>query len=796
MTNELSYTSLKKVLTPEQLEEACTTTDIDIIGQERAAEALGFGLNIKTTGYNIYVSGLPGTGKTTFAKHFAEKLAAAEGAPDDVCYIYNFENPKYPKALTFKAGSGKQFLEEMDEFIDTLCVEIPKTFSSQEYEKEKNKIVKVYQDKRDEVIKQMTEEAKENGFGVKMTNTGIYFLPIIEGETISEEEYDSLNEEQKEKISEISEVIQEKASDVMRIIKEFEKETKKEVEDKEYSLGLFTISRYLSPLQEKYVDNEQVSKYLCAVKEDILENLDDFMEEEYEEDESLQLMLPWITKKSKEESLSKYKVNLIVDNSEIMGAPVIVDFNPTYSNLIGEIEYDNEFGNFITDFTKIKAGLIHKANGGYLILQVTDVLSNPYCWDLLRRILKTGEILIEPAREYALSGISVTSIKPETIKVSLKVILIGTEYYYDLLKEFDDEFEKLFKICAHFDYEMKNDSENVKYLAKYIKNFAVKERILPFDTEAVLKVIEYSQRLSETQEKLTTRFSLLNELLFEASAWAKLEAAETINKDYILKAIQKKEHRENLYEEKLNEMIDNNSIMLDTEGTKIAQINGLAVLDTGDYVFGKPSRITATTYVGKAGIINIEKEADMSGNIHDKGIQVLTGYLGQKYAQEFPLSLSCRVCFEQNYNGIDGDSASSTELYCIISSLADLPITQEIAVTGSINQRGEIQAIGGVTYKVEGFFDLCKKRGLTGNQGVIIPFQNIEHLVLKDEVIEAVKEGKFHIYPIKHVDEGIEILMGVKAGSLNAKGKYPQTCVHGRVMKKLLKYYKRSLETE
>ncbi len=796
MTNELTFDQLGKFYKPEQFALDSTEESIlcdEIIGQERAAKALKFGLNIKTKGYNIYVMGTPGTGRTTYAKHFAEEIAKNESIPHDMCYVYNFENPKNPCALAFEAGKGKEFVADMEEFLEVLQVEIPKLFSSLEYEKEKNKIVKVYQDKRDAVIKQMTDEAKEYGFGVKMSNTGIYFLPIVGDVTISEEDYDALDEEQKAYISENSEIIQEKAADVMRLIKEFEKETKKNVEDREYNLGLFTLSKYLSPIQEKYVQDERVSSYLVALKEDVLDNLYDFIEEEFEEEESLQLMLPWMNKRTKEDCLAKYKVNLLVDNSSLTHAPVIVDFNPTYSNLIGEIEYDSEFGNLTTDFMKIKPGLIHKANGGYLILHVTDILGNPYVWETLRRVLKTNEIVIEPMREYLLSGMSVTSIKPEAIAVDVKVILVGNDYYYDVLSEYDDDFLKLFKISAQFDYEMQNDSSHLNCLVQYIKNFSAKENILPLEMEAVCTVLTYSSRLAETQDKLTTKFSQMNELLFESSAWAKMDNEQTITKEYILKTIREKEYRDNLYEEKLNEMMDNNTIMIDTEGAKIGQINGLAVLDTGAHVFGKPAKITATTYLGKAGIINIEKEAEMSGSIHDKGVQVLIGYLGQKYAQEFPLSLSCRIGFEQNYHGIDGDSASSTELYCIMSSLADLPITQEIAVTGSINQRGDIQPIGGVTFKIEGFFELCRKRGLTGKQGVIIPWQNVRDLVLKEEVVEAVRDGLFHIYPIRHVDEGIELLMNTPASIKNAKGKFTQACVHGKVMKKLAKYFKKSM---
>ncbi len=799
MFKELEYSKLKNFCNPDELGFK-SIKEIEsfsnIIGQNVASEALDFGLKIKAKGYNIFVSGVPGTGKTTFAKKYAKEIAESEPTPDDLCYVYNFENPKSPKLLRFPAGLGKKFKDDFDEVINVLSVEIPKAFISDNFESEKDKIFKTYQDKRDDIIKEMTEEAKKHEFGVKMTNSGMYFLPIIDGQTISEDDFDGLTDEQKDEISEKSELVQEKASEIMRVIKDYEKDTKKEIDDIEYNTGLLIVGRFFSSLQEQYTFNDEVIKYLKDVKEDIIENVDCFVEEESDEDEAMQLMAPWIGKKNSEDVLSKYKVNLIVDNSETVGAPVVENYNPTYTNLIGDIEYDNEYGNFTTDYMKIKPGILHEANGGYLILSVVDLLSNMYSWEALKRVIKTGEIVIEPLKEYQLGGISVSTIKPEKVKVDVKIILIGTSYYYDLLSENDDEFLKLFKICSMFDYEMDKNAENQFAVCQFIKNFTDRKDVLDFDASAVSKIIEYSSRISERQDKFTTKFSQLNEILEEANVWAKLDNSDIVIKKYVTKAIDKKLERMRLYENKLNDMILENEIMIDTEGKKIGQINGLAVMDVGGYTFGKPTRITATVYMGKAGIVNIEKEAEMSGCIHDKGVQVIIGFLGENFAQDFPLSLSCRICFEQNYNGIDGDSASSTELYCILSSLSGLPINQEISVTGSVNQKGEIQPIGGVTYKIEGFFDICAKRGLTGNQGVIIPVQNIKDIVLKDEVIEAVKAKKFHIYPISSIDEGIEILTGVKAGKKGARGKYPQNSIYGKVYKRLKKYYEKSIEEE
>ena len=777
---ELKWNQLKYFYA-EEGEKAETTGDVSLIGQARAAEALSLGLTMKKKGYNIYITGPAGAGRTTFARKFAQEAARKETTPPDLLYVYNFENPKCPKILRLPPGKGHTLQEQMNELLNRLTNELPKAFGNREFEARKNEIVKVYHNMRDEIIREITIEAKEQEFGVKNTNSGIYFMPIIDGEVISEEQYDELSQEQRDSISKNSETIQKKAAEAMRQIKDYEKNTRKDVEDLEYSIGLFTVGHHINAIMESHADEPQVIEYLKAVKEDILDNLEDFVAEESEEEESIAAYLPWYSKKNTDESFTKYKINLLTSHGPDSGAPVVVDFNPTHSNLVGEIEYDNEFGNFSTDFMKIKPGLLHKANGGYLILQAQDILLNHNAWEALRRTLLTGEIVTEP-REYT-TGVAVSGVKPEPIPIDVKIIIIGSGWYYDLLYDIDDQFEKLFRIRVDFDYEMKLDNRHIQEVAAFVRCYAEEEDLPSFDSTAVGRLIEYATRLAERQDRLTTCFHRLTEIIQEAAVWAAQDGAETVSGPHVTKAIEKRIYRLNMYEEKLSEMIEDGVIMIDTEGQKVGQINGLAVIDIGDYAFAKPSRITATTYMGKAGIINIEKEAEMSGSIHDKGMQVLIGYLGQTYAQDFPLSLSCRIAFEQNYSGIDGDSASSTELYAVLSSLSSLPIRQEIAVTGSINQFGDIQPIGGVTYKIEGFFDLCRKRGLTGSQGVVIPKQNVRDLVLNDDVIKAVKDGLFHIYAIGHVDEGISLLTGEGAEE-----------VHRKVLKQLRYYHKRAIK--
>ena len=790
MKTELNYTQLNN---REDINKFSfkTTDDIEpfkgIIGQERAVKAFEFGLNVKMKGYNIYVSGPSGSGKTTYAKLSAKEKAKNEAVPYDWCYVYNFDDPRSPLSLRFEPGIGRQFRDDMNELVSFFKTELTKAFTSEDYDKEKSDLSRTYDDKRDELIKKLDSVASENSFALKTSNSGIIFQPIIDNVLITEENYDSLDEDVKNGINERLESMQDVVNSIMRDIKNIDKEYRQKMDDLDYKIGMFAIGHYVSALQEKYQYSERVIKYLESVQEDVLENIDQFSEQESDEEDPVAALLPKLGGTKNDDATLKYRVNLIVDNSKTEGAPVIVDYNPTYYNLVGEVEYDNEYGNLTTDFMKIKPGLMHRANGGYLIIQAQDLLSNVQAWEALRRIIKTKEITIENLRDQV-GAIAVTTLKPEPIPSDVKVILVGGAYYYELLRGYDEDFSKLFKIRADFDYEMVRNDENIFKIAGFISEFCENEKTLPFDSSAVASVIEYSSRSVESQKKLSTRFNLIAEILAESATWARLDNAEIVTAEYVKKAEEEKAYRLSMYQEKMNELLDNNTIMIATDGYCVGKINGLAVLDMGDYSFGSPTRITATTYMGKSGIVNIEKEAEMSGPTHNKGVQIITGYLGRMYAQKMPLSLSCRIAFEQNYNGIDGDSASSTELYCILSSLSEIPVNQSLAVTGSVNQCGEIQAIGGVTHKIEGYFDLCSRRGLTGKQGVVIPESNVNDLVLKDDVIEAVKNGMFHIYSISTIDEGIELLLGTEAGVMDENGDYPLESVHGRVMAKLKKF--------
>jgi len=791
---ELSYELLKNSCKPSDFTFQTTAELVPlegIIGQERAVSAFDFGLAVKIKGYNIYMSGPSGTGKTTYARCSTEKVAQNEPVPSDWCYVYNFQKPKEPIALSFDAGMGKQFKADMEDLVSLCKKELHKIFRTEDYERQKNDIVHSFEARQDSIIDEMSAMAEEYDFVLKSSKSGVYFLPVINDTVIEDEDYDSLSEDAKLEIDKKTQIIQEKADIFIREIHDLEKECEEQVDELDKKIGTFAIGDHFDNLFQKYNDYERAVTYMEAVQKDILDNLEQFVDNDAPSEDALSSLLPLLGKKPDEDIMQRYGVNLIVDHSETKGAPVVVSFNPTYTHLMGETEYDSEFGSLTTDFMKIKGGLFHQANGGYLIVQAQDILSTPHAWEALRRVIKTKEINMDSIRE--LQGTTTApSLRPEPIPAKFKVIMIGSDNFYELLNECDEEFDKFFKIRADFDSEMPRTNENILKIAQFIKSFAEHEHTLDFDVSAVCAIIEYSSRSAARQDKLSTRFNYLSEILGEAHTWAQLENATIITAEHIRKTIYEKEQRLKLYEEKLDEMLDENVVMIDTKGTEIGQINGLAVLDMGNYAFGTPARITATTYVGKSGIVNIEKEARMSGHTHDKGVQIITGFLGQTYAQEFPMALSCRVCFEQNYNGIDGDSASSTELYCIISSLSELPIRQDLAVTGSVNQKGEIQAIGGVTHKIEGYFNLCKKRGLTGTQGVLIPISNVKDLVLNDEVVNAVKNGEFHIYPITHIDEGIELLMNYPAGEKNAQGEFPADSVHGKVYAKLKAFAKAS----
>ena len=783
--NELSYKELKNLCNPEIFDFETTADIVDndlIYGQERGIKALEFGLSINSKGFNLYLEGPAGVGKTMYTKKYVSDLAVNQKTPDDWCYIYNFDDPNEPIAVNLPAGTGKEFKEVMDGFVNDIRKYIYKTFSNEDFEKEKSLIRQGFDEKKDKLLANLNKQCLKYGFQVKSAQNGIYMMPVIDGKAIEEDEFEKLDENVKKEFEEKSNIVQDLVMQAIGQIKAIEKEADKKIEDWQANIALLTINAYINPIRATYKKYKKVVTFLDNIKKDILKNLTYFIREEEiktsPQNPKPEAVKPWLN----------YRVNLFVDNSNLEGAPVIMDTNYNYQNLFGKLEYENQFGMLKTDYTMLKPGLLHKANGGYIILQAQDLLANQICYDTLKKALLVKEISIENNMEQR-SYMVMISLKPEPIPLNVKVLLLGNSEIYHTLLALDPDFRKLFKIKAEFEEDAPRNTENINKLAKFVHNYAEREGCLPLDKEAMAKVVEFASRLTEDKEKLSTHFSEIGEVISEASTWAKLSRKKIITKEFIDKTLSERIDRIKKYDEKYSEMIKDNTLLIDTQGYETGVINGLTVMTIGDFTFGKPSRITANTYMGKEGIVNIEREVEISGPTHSKGVLILSGYLGEKFAQDFPLSLTASLCFEQLYNGVDGDSASSTEAYAILSSLSGVPINQSIAVTGSINQKGFIQPIGGVNEKIEGFYGTCKTKGLNNEQGVIIPIQNVKNLHLSDEVINAVKEGKFHIYAVSTIDEGIEILTGVPAGKKNASGKFPAGTINYLVYERLKKYY-------
>ncbi len=754
---KLSAEELRCLCLSEELDFK-TTDDLDkyeedIIGQRRAVEAVDFGCTIDREGYNIFMAGIPGTGKKTYARKIANKKADELDTPDDLIYIFNFSNPENPKALTIPAGRGKHLRDEMERMVEELKEEIPNQFEGEEFEEKRNEIMAEYQRKSNKMMEDFDQEIREEGFMLQNTKQGPVPVPLGEdGEPLDQEDYQKYDDEKRQEIRNRSQDIKKRLEKLLRKIREMKEEAQEEMDELKSKMGLAVVQPILDQLKHRFSDcGEEVIEYFNDVQEDILENLDQFMEDQKEN----QLPFP-VQFQGDDNFLTRYKVNLLVDNSKTEGGPVIHETNPTYYNLFGKIEGKSQMGTITTDFTMIKAGAIHKANGGYLVLQASDVLTNPFSWETLKRALINQELKVENIGEQYRT-FPISSLKPEAFEIDVKVILIGNPYIYRLLYHYDEEFKKLFKIKAHFDVEMERSHENMTKFARFVASVCEREGLRHFTAEAVSKIIEYSSRLTGDTKKMSTRFNKIMELLYESNTWAELDENDFVEADNIIKAIDKKEDRSNLTEEKIQEMIERDHLMIDVTGSEKGQINGLSVYQNGEYSFGRPSRITCQTYLGQEGVVNIEREAKMSGKIHDKGVLILSGYLGGKYAQEKPLSLSASIAFEQSYSGVDGDSASCAELLTIISSVTGLPIRQDLAITGSMNQRGKVQPIGGVNHKIEGFYQVCKSRDLTGEQGVVIPEQNKENLMLKDEIVDRVESGEFNVYTITEIDEAIEL---------------------------------------
>jgi lon-related putative ATP-dependent protease len=748
----------------------------EVIGQARAVKAIEFGLSIRNHGYNIFVSGIPGTGRNTIVKSIVKRISADRQVPDDLCYLNNFKDPDRPRALKFAPGKGGEFRRDVEKFIEFMQSEIPKAFESKEYEEQKSRIVEDAEKAKEVLFSEAGRRALELGFQLTITRTGIVKVPLMKGKPLQQHELDNLTPEQRHELEEREKKVDAEIRDFLAKARQLDKEAHEKVHELNRRVAHFSMGHQLEDLREKYRENPRIPEYLAEVEEDILGNLREFLGQTQE--------LPFqIEGMDKASFLDRYKVNVIVDNAETKGGPVVEEANPTYSNIVGRIERKARFGAFYTNFMMIRSGSVLQANGGYLVLNALDVLRNPFTWDALKRIIKKNEVKIEDVTE--LYGLATGGLKPEPIPVSLKIIMLGSPWLYYLLYYYDEDFREIFKVKSDFDTQTKSSRDEKMRYANFVGNLVKNDGLLPFDRGAVAGIVDYAVRLTEKKEKLSLRFSDLTDLVREASYWAAKTGSATVTAGHVDKALDEKIYRADLIDERIQELYTDGTIMVDVAGAVPGQVNGLSVYDIGDFAFGKPSKITARVYLGKGGVIDIEREAKLSGRIYNKGVLILSGYLGGTYAQDKPLSLSASLAFEQSYGDIEGDSASAAELVALISGIAEVPVKQNIAITGSVNQKGEIQPIGGVNEKIEGFFAVCRNRGLTGDQGVIIPQINVKNLMLKKEVVDAVKDGKFRIYAIKNVHEAIEILTDLPAGERRTDWTWPEGTINFLVDKRL-----------
>jgi lon-related putative ATP-dependent protease len=785
---------------PLDAEELCRTCDPDqftfettaelddleeVIGQDRAVDAIQFGIGIQRPGYNLFALGPNGTGKHTSVQRSLEKKATGEPVPSDWCYVNNFDQPHTPNALQLPAGQGTTLKQDMDHLIEELFAVISGAFESEEYHLQKRAIESEFQEKQESALEELRKEAEESSIALIRTPSGLAFAPLKDKEVIKPDEFMELSQERREEIESQIENLQTRLQKIIRQVPQWVREGRSRVKELNEEVATFSVTPLFEELREKYSELPDVLEYLNTVQQDVVEHNNMFLDSE---DESIppetngRRILP--AKPSKEAFATRYKVNVIVDHGQSEGAPIVYEQNPTYPNLLGRTEHVAQMGALLTDFTLIKPGALHLANGGYLIVDARKLLLQPYSYEGLKRALRGGEIRIEsPGQAYGL--VSTVSLEPEPIPLDVKVVLLGERLIYYLMYDNDPDFGELFKVAADFEDQMDRSNDSNLAYAQLIGTLARKENLRHFDRSAVARVIEHSGRMVSDAEKLTTHMQSVADLLREADYWASEKDEEVVKGEYVLEAIESQIRRASRIEERMREAILRDTIFIDTTGEKVGQINGLSVLMLGNYAFGRPNRITARVRMGKGEVIDIERQVELGGPIHSKGVLILASYLGSRYASDRPLSLSASLVFEQSYSGVEGDSASSAELYALLSALAEIPIKQSLAVTGSVNQHGQVQAIGGVNEKIEGFFAVCQARGLTGDQGVLIPKANVKNLMLRQDVIDAVSDGMFHIYPIETIEQGIELLTGIPAGEMDEEGAYPEDSINHQVIARL-----------
>jgi len=760
----------------------------EFIGQERAIRAIEFGLNMHSAGYNIYVAGLTGTGKTTIVKDYIERLIKEKEAKQefpalhDWCYLYNFKEPDRPQIVRLPQGTGKIFRDRITELLAQLRENLGRAFSGEDYQTQKKQVIDEGQTEQQKIFEETVQNVRKEGFFLQMTPMGPVIIPIVDGRPMEDKEYIALDESVRKDMAS-------KQTALLKIVQAnferagiIQRRTAERLQALDKSIADFTVSLLFSSLLDQYAALPRLIQFLTDLKAYTLEGLEPFKSKE--EPTQPAFGMPVSQAMLGRTPFIPFQINVFVDNSQQTGPPVVIEPNPNFTNIFGKTERRFLFGGYLSDHTMLKPGALSLANGGYLLLSARDVLMNPGVWISLKRALKNREVRIEdPFEQFGF--ITSEGIKGEPMPIDVKIVLIGDAVLYQLLSTYDEDFWEIFKVKADFNFEIDKTPKNIMDYAAIIKCFCENCNTRHFDPGGVAKIIEYASQLVADQKKLSARFAQIKEWVEEADYWAAKDNAVLINAKHVMNAVEERTFRHNLIDERIREMINRGTIMIDVTGAVVGQINGLSVYSLGNAVFGRPSRITANTYVGRSGVVNIEREAEMSGPTHSKGVMILSGYMGWKYAQDYPLSLSASLCFEQSYEGVDGDSASSAELYAILSSLSGKAIKQNIAVTGSVNQKGEIQPIGGVNQKIEGFFRVCQVKGLTGDQGVLIPRKNLENLMLKEDIVEAVKQNNFHIYAAQTVDEGIEILTDVPAGEKRTEGTYPEESIHGMVSKQL-----------
>ena len=752
----------------------------EIIGQSRALKAISFGIGIKKEGYNLYAMGKLGSGKHSVVEKFIQSSAKDENKPDDWCYVNNFEDPRKPISLKLLPSIGIQLKNDMEELIEDLQGIIPSIFESQEYRDKQQSILNKLNEIKKRSFQEVKDRAKEEFIVIQYTPSGYTLSPMSkEGKILDKNEYQALGDKEKEEIQERIKKFRIQIENTAQDMLIQSRVQQKEIRELEQSMTKKAVDNSIAELKKRYKTYEKVVRYLESVEEDIVKNSQDFLVSAQRNLTSM-----GITTAKESGIFNRYRVNILVTHKNEEGAPIIYENNPTYANLFGEIEHIAQMGTLLTDFNLIKAGALHRANGGYLILDASKVLMQPFVWEGLKRMLRSGEIRIE-SLGHSLSLISTLTLEPQTIALDTKIVLIGSRILYYLLYNYDPEFKELFKINADFEDDTPRNDENSLLYAKMIGMIARDNALLPLDREAVGKVIEYSSRLAEDSQKLSTHLKSLNDLLQEADFIATQKKLQKITKAEIVEAIQEKIERSDRIKDRIYEAIQRGTILIQTEGNAVGQVNGVAILDLGNFSFGHPSKITALTRLGKGGVVNIEREAKLSGPTHDKGILILSAYLAATYAKEFPLSMTATLVFEQSYGKVEGDSASCAELFALLSSLSEAALDQSIAVTGSVNQNGQVQAVGGINEKIEGFFDVCSLASGAKKNGIIIPTSNVKHLMLKEEVLEAVKSGTFEIYAIENVNEGMEILTGKVSGTKDKNGKFSKGSINYLVEKKL-----------